>query len=148
VRSFLGISILSIALLLTFDLQSCGKFFEIKRQRPMAHAIIFDLDSCLAAADEVGEQLFAPAFVAIRVVPIWRIAAVRSRSALGAGGASVPASLLVSSLAPPAAACLRHSRAPGIAAMRAANDAVGVRVEATPRRLVRRATPPSLVRGI
>ena len=27
---------------------------------------IFDLDSCLAAADEVGEQLFAPAFAAIR----------------------------------------------------------------------------------
>ena len=25
-----------------------------------------DLDSCLAAADEVGEQLFAPAFAAIR----------------------------------------------------------------------------------
>lgn len=29
-------------------------------------AIIFDLDSCLAAADEVGPQLFAPAFAAIR----------------------------------------------------------------------------------
>ena len=32
----------------------------------MARAIIFDLDSCLAAADEVGRQLFDPAFVAIR----------------------------------------------------------------------------------
>jgi len=29
-------------------------------------AIIFDLDSCLAAADEVGQQLFALAFAAIR----------------------------------------------------------------------------------
>jgi hypothetical protein len=27
----------------------------------------FDFDSCLAATDEVGEQLFAPAFAAIRV---------------------------------------------------------------------------------
>jgi putative hydrolase of the HAD superfamily len=32
----------------------------------MTKAIIFDVDSCLAAADEVGEQLFAPAFAAIR----------------------------------------------------------------------------------
>ena len=32
----------------------------------MTKAIIFDLDSCLAAADEVGEPLFAPAFAAIR----------------------------------------------------------------------------------
>jgi len=32
----------------------------------MIKAIIFDLDSCLAAADEVGQQLFAPAFAAIR----------------------------------------------------------------------------------
>lgn len=30
------------------------------------HAIIFDLDNCLAAADEVGEQLLEPAFNAIR----------------------------------------------------------------------------------
>jgi len=29
-------------------------------------ALIFDLDSCLAAADELGETLFAPAFQAIR----------------------------------------------------------------------------------
>jgi putative hydrolase of the HAD superfamily len=33
----------------------------------MIKAIIFDLDSCLAAANEVGEALFAPAFQAIRV---------------------------------------------------------------------------------
>jgi len=32
----------------------------------MTKAIIFDLDSCLAAADEVGDQLFASAFAAIR----------------------------------------------------------------------------------
>src|SRR5262245_6296353 len=32
----------------------------------MIKAIIFDLDSCLAAADEVGEGLYAPAFEAIR----------------------------------------------------------------------------------
>jgi FMN phosphatase YigB (HAD superfamily) len=29
-------------------------------------AVIFDLDNCLAAADEAGEELFAPAFDAIR----------------------------------------------------------------------------------
>ena len=54
----------SVALLLPFELPSCAKFFEIQHQRPMTKAIIFDLDSCLAAADEVGEQLFAPAFAA------------------------------------------------------------------------------------
>ena len=32
----------------------------------MIRGIIFDLDSCLAAANEVGEALFAPAFEAIR----------------------------------------------------------------------------------
>lgn len=32
----------------------------------MTKAIIFDLDSCLAAANEVGDELFAPAFTAIR----------------------------------------------------------------------------------
>lgn len=32
----------------------------------MIAAVIFDLDSCLAAADEVGEALFAPAFQTIR----------------------------------------------------------------------------------
>ena len=30
-------------------------------------AVIFDLDNCLAAADEAGEELFAPAFEAIRM---------------------------------------------------------------------------------
>ena len=33
----------------------------------MIKALIFDLDSCLAAADEAGEHLFAPAFEAIRL---------------------------------------------------------------------------------
>ena len=32
----------------------------------MIKALIFDLDSCLSAANEVGEQLFQPAFDAIR----------------------------------------------------------------------------------
>ncbi|HEY0552252.1 MAG TPA: HAD family hydrolase [Verrucomicrobiae bacterium] len=32
----------------------------------MIDAIIFDLDSCISAADEPGQQLFAPAFAAIR----------------------------------------------------------------------------------
>lgn len=32
----------------------------------LPRAIIFDLDSCLAAANEVGDELFAPAFAAIR----------------------------------------------------------------------------------
>jgi putative hydrolase of the HAD superfamily len=32
----------------------------------MIQSIIFDLDSCLAAANEVGDHLFAPAFDAIR----------------------------------------------------------------------------------
>jgi len=38
------------------------------RRRPDADiaAVIFDLDNCLAAADEAGEALFAPAFDAIR----------------------------------------------------------------------------------
>ena len=31
----------------------------------MTEAIIFDLDSCLSAADEPGQQLYAPAFEAI-----------------------------------------------------------------------------------
>jgi len=33
----------------------------------MIKALIFDLDSCLAAADEAGENLFTPAFHAIRL---------------------------------------------------------------------------------
>ena len=32
----------------------------------MIKAIIFDLDNCLAAADESGRQLLAPTFAAIR----------------------------------------------------------------------------------
>lgn len=32
----------------------------------MIRALIFDLDNCLAAANEIGEHLFEPAFVAIR----------------------------------------------------------------------------------
>ena len=34
----------------------------------MIRAAVFDLDNCLAAADEAGEALFAPAFDAIRAV--------------------------------------------------------------------------------
>ena len=32
----------------------------------MIRAIIFDLDSCLCAADEVGRDLYEPAFSAVR----------------------------------------------------------------------------------
>jgi len=32
----------------------------------MVRGVIFDLDNCLAAADEAGEALFAPAFAAVR----------------------------------------------------------------------------------
>src|SRR3954452_15999987 len=32
----------------------------------MIKALIFDLDNCLAAADQPGQQLFEPAFAAIR----------------------------------------------------------------------------------
>ena len=32
----------------------------------MIKALIFDLDNCLAAASEVGEDVFAPAFEAMR----------------------------------------------------------------------------------
>ena len=32
----------------------------------MIRAVIFDLDNCLAAANEVGEGLFKPAFEAMR----------------------------------------------------------------------------------
>ena len=32
----------------------------------MIRAVIFDLDSCLAAANEVGDHLFVPAFQAVR----------------------------------------------------------------------------------
>jgi hypothetical protein len=70
-----------LALLLPFDLPSYDKFFEIQRQRPVTKAIIFDLDSCLAAADEVGEQLFAPAFAAIRAVNDGSVPEVTLRAA-------------------------------------------------------------------
>jgi hypothetical protein len=45
---------------------------KIVSSLPMTKAIIFDLDSCLAAADEVGQNLFAPAFAAIRATKTWR----------------------------------------------------------------------------
>ena len=61
-----------------FDLPSCGKVFEIQSRRPMTKAIIFDLDSCLAAADEVGEPLFAPAFAAIRAANNGSVPEVRA----------------------------------------------------------------------
>jgi hypothetical protein len=51
----------------------------------MTKAIIFHLDGCFGAADEVGEQLFAPTFATIA----------------GFSGESVLAIRLVSSLAPP-----------------------------------------------
>src|SRR5690606_13665906 len=35
-------------------------------EQPMKTALIFDLDNCLAAATEVGEDLYAPAFEAMR----------------------------------------------------------------------------------
>jgi FMN phosphatase YigB (HAD superfamily) len=44
-------------------------------------ALIFDLDSCLAAADEVGESLFAPAFEAIRTANNGRVPEERLRAA-------------------------------------------------------------------
>ena len=46
-------------------------------------AIIFDLDSCLAAADEVGEQLFAPAFAAIRAANDGSVPEDKLRAACG-----------------------------------------------------------------
>ncbi len=39
----------------------------------MTKAMIFDLDSCLAAADEVGQHVFAPAFAAIRAANDGRV---------------------------------------------------------------------------
>jgi len=47
----------------------------------MTRAIIFDLDSCLAVADEVGEQLFAPAFAAIRAANDGSVPQEKSRAA-------------------------------------------------------------------
>ncbi len=47
----------------------------------MIKAIIFDLDSCLAAANEVGDQLFAPAFNAIRAANHGKIPEAHLQSA-------------------------------------------------------------------
>jgi len=47
----------------------------------MIRALIFDLDSCLAAADEVGETLFAPAFQAIRSANDGHVSEARLRAA-------------------------------------------------------------------
>jgi len=55
ITEFSGYSTLSIALPLRFDLPSCVGFSKSNGQRPMSKAILFDLDSCLAAADEVGD---------------------------------------------------------------------------------------------
>jgi len=57
-----------------FGLQGCTPTHNPPFQRRTSalacfiviRALIFDLDSCLAAADEVGESLFVPAFQAIR----------------------------------------------------------------------------------
>jgi putative hydrolase of the HAD superfamily len=50
---------------------------------PMIKALIFDLDSCLAAADEVGGQLFEPAFQAIRSANHGTVAEPRLQAAFG-----------------------------------------------------------------
>jgi putative hydrolase of the HAD superfamily len=47
----------------------------------MIKALIFDLDSCLAAADEVGESLFATAFQAIRSANIGTVPEEQLRAA-------------------------------------------------------------------
>jgi len=44
-------------------------------------ALIFDLDSCLAAANEVGDSLFAPAFEAIRAANNGAVSEERLRAA-------------------------------------------------------------------
>jgi putative hydrolase of the HAD superfamily len=49
----------------------------------MIKAILFDLDSCLAAADEVGQQLFAPAFAAIRAANAGRVPEEQLQAAFG-----------------------------------------------------------------
>jgi putative hydrolase of the HAD superfamily len=43
-----------------------GDIAARKYKFPVIKALIFDLDSCLCAANEVGDQLFEPAFDAIR----------------------------------------------------------------------------------
>jgi putative hydrolase of the HAD superfamily len=47
----------------------------------MIKALIFDLDSCLAAADEAGDNLFAPAFQAIRAANHGAVAEAQLRAA-------------------------------------------------------------------
>jgi len=47
----------------------------------MIRALIFDLDSCLAAADEVGGHLFEPAFQAIRAANHGSVAEARLQAA-------------------------------------------------------------------
>ena len=44
----------------------------------MIKAIIFDLDNCLAAANEVGEDLYAPLFFSLRASIRYNILASRS----------------------------------------------------------------------
>ncbi|MGP8198940.1 MAG: HAD family hydrolase [Limisphaerales bacterium] len=48
----------------------------------MTKAIIFDLDSCLAAANEVGDELFSTAFAAIRTANRGTVAESALREAL------------------------------------------------------------------
>jgi FMN phosphatase YigB (HAD superfamily) len=47
-------------------LQIAQTFKRLFHEASMTKAIIFDLDSCLSAADEVGRDLYQPAFDAIR----------------------------------------------------------------------------------
>ncbi len=47
----------------------------------MVKALIFDLDSCLAAANEVGDDIFAPAFQAIRTANNGHVSEDQLRSA-------------------------------------------------------------------
>jgi putative hydrolase of the HAD superfamily len=47
----------------------------------MIRAAIFDLDNCLAAADEAGEALFAPAFSAVRAANHGRLSDAQLSSA-------------------------------------------------------------------
>jgi putative hydrolase of the HAD superfamily len=50
---------------------------------PVVKALIFDLDSCLAAANEVGESLFTPAFDAIRAAGNGEVSEDELRAAFG-----------------------------------------------------------------
>ena len=49
----------------------------------MIKAVIFDLDNCLAAANEVGERLFEPAFEAMRNANHGRLSEAELEEALG-----------------------------------------------------------------